>query len=136
MSRSGTVLLLILGVLPGAACRDAAGPNELRGDYRLTRINGSGIPAPSDGCGIPVLSGSLQITNGLASRTVDYRINGARTTSRATGPVTLTGTTLQFELFEIGGNVWHVSGTWASGRITLSYPAPCDGTVVEVFDRE
>jgi hypothetical protein len=136
MFRSGAFFLVTLGVVSVAACRDAAGPNELNGDYRLVRINGSEIPAPSDGCGIPVLSGSLEISHGLASRTVDYRINGARTKTRAIGPVSLTGTTVQFELTEIGGNVWHVSGTWASGRITLTYPAPCDGTVSEVFDRE
>ena len=136
MRSARVVPTLSVVLLFAMACGNPAASNEVDGQYRLARINGSPIPSPNDGCGIPVLSGSLHIEQGIAARSVSYQINGTPQTTTGTGPVTFTGPTVHFAFTQTGGWIWEVTGTWSPGRITISYPAPCDGTITEEFDRE
>jgi hypothetical protein len=135
MSRHRAARLLLVLSLTGSGC-GSTGPDELSGEYDLVMLNGGSVPSGSGDCGVPVLRGTLRILGTTAERSVTYWLNGRERRFTDSGQVTVGGSEMRFTFQEAGGNVWRVRGMREDDHITLSYPAACEGTTTEVYQRD
>ena len=115
------------------SCRNDVQPEQLvRGNYVLDSVTGRG-PA----------TGSLSfLVTGQVTRRVRYtQADGSLSAEYvAIGTFSSSGTsTIEFNLRENGGSspyVWTVSGTMEQGLLTLRYPDPADGWIIERYRPE
>ena len=126
-----SAVLAIASVL--VSCRNDVQPDQsIRGVYILDSVSGRG-PA----------TGSLSfVVMGQVIRRVRYtQADGSLSDeSVAIGTFSNTGTnTIEFNLRENGGSspyLWTVSGMTEQGVISLRYPDPADGWVIERYRPE
>jgi hypothetical protein len=140
-SRRPLVLLLLAGV----GCDDASAPEApSTGAYYLESVDDC-APGPEAAECQPrpsyAVSGEMVLLeDGTATRTIRYALPGDPTvgTVSARGSYYRSAAMVSFALVEDGapiGSVWRVRGSLSEGRLTLRYPHPADGEIVEVFAR-
>ncbi|HET6763901.1 MAG TPA: hypothetical protein VFH27_09515 [Longimicrobiaceae bacterium] len=130
-----TLLTACLAVLTGCG----VSPTEigLGSDtiYRLEAYNGQELPTAKACGGTALVSGSIVTTSAhKAERHLELRdlATGHVTTTSIPGTYTRSGTEVAFTFQEPTGS-WTVHGTFKSGHLELTYPAPCDGYEVESY---
>ena len=136
---SGVVLASCLG------CGDRLGPAAIDGTYALVSVDGCPVGTPLAQCplarGPMALEGEMVLLDGSVSRRVRYEGGdgaGAREVV-ATGTYSLQRRSIELALREAGASqasVWRLHAVSAGARLTVRYPHPADGDVVETFRRE
>jgi len=114
------------------SCRNDVQPDQsIRGNYVLDSVTGRG-PA----------TGSLSFVAGKVIRRVRYTQPDGSLSGEyvAIGTFSNSGTnTIEFNLRENGGSspyVWTVSGMMDQGLLSLRYPDPADGWIIERYRPE
>jgi hypothetical protein len=136
-------ILLVLGF----GCGEPTGPGAgaaTAGTYVLETVDGCAPgPAAAECFPMPswVLDGEMVLRgDGSVTRTIRYQFpsDPAAGTYMVSGTYSRRGNVVNFALVEdVGGapHVWRPRALLSEGRLTLRYPNPADGEVVEVFAR-
>ncbi|MFL5562544.1 MAG: hypothetical protein ACJ79K_13815 [Gemmatimonadaceae bacterium] len=134
--RSATILALTVAV---AACSHDVGPQRsvaaVAGIYSLSTVNGEELPVADPSAPI---SGMIYLfPAGHAERDITYHYNGNDDRRVQTGTFTVVDHTVALDLREQGSPYrWSVAGTIDNTMLTLSYPGPADGAIVERYRRQ
>ena len=127
-------LLVLVCVSGSVACRDTVQPDQsvAFGSYELESVSGRG----------PATGSMVFIPGGQAERRVRYRQPDGSLSSElvAIGTFRVTeAQSVELGLHENGGSspyVWKLTGTLDDGVLTLEYPDPADGWIVETYRRQ
>jgi hypothetical protein len=134
LRRAAVSLALLL-----AACGSPTGPSpaEVAGVYRLQAVNGRAVPDTAAVTGYGTLAGMVALrANGDAERSVTYRdARGMLVPLAAVGSFEVRGGAVELKLRETD-QTWRVRGEIVGGLLTLRYPNPADGEIVERYRRE
>jgi len=131
--------LSLLALAAAAACSDSTGPQQSRaavaGAYFLASVNGEALPSSDP---YAPISGTISLwPTGHAERRISYRLSDGRTQSDvATGTfVVEDGRVILALRYEQGNYPWTVTADVDGSTLTMSYPGPADGTIVERYRR-
>jgi hypothetical protein len=130
---------LAAGLLSACAFATDPSPAAVAGVYRLEVVNGRAVPDTAAGASAYApYAGMIALrANGEAERSVTYRDSrGALVPTAAVGSFEVRGDAVQLALRESPAYVWRVRGELAGGVLTLHYPNPADGEIVERYRRQ
>jgi hypothetical protein len=132
--RAAVSLALVL-----AACGSPTGPSlaDVAGLYRLQAVNGRLVPDTAAVTGYGTLAGMIALrADGGAERSITYRdARGVLVPLAAVGSFEVRGGAVELKLRETD-QTWRVRGDIAGGLLTLRYPNPGDGEIIERYRRE
>lgn len=148
MGQSRTIGALGMTFVAFLGCGEATGPgpNTVAGTYALASVDGCVLGTPIEECPTarPPLAaaGTMELRpDRSVTRTVQYAIEGpgGPQTFVTVGTYTVVGDFVILALRENAGaspNVWRPHALLKDGILTLRYPHPADGEIVEEFRRE
>lgn len=131
----------LLALAAVAACTTSTGPSraEVAGVYRLELMGGRAVPDTTlPAAGYAMLDGAIVLhSDGNAERSLTYRDGTGRLMPVVTsGSFVVHGAAVEFRLKESNDYTWRVRGDLVGAVLTLRYPNPGDGTIVERYRRE
>ena len=118
----------IVSLVALGACSDSStAPTRasVSGAYVLTSATSFG--GPTDASLVLGLDGS-------AERHARYPSGGGSISEDLLGTYTITGNGIELA-FNEPSSVWRVPATFDNGRLTLTYPNPADGTIIEHYEK-
>jgi hypothetical protein len=146
MSYLRNVVLSAILLGAGLGCGDRLEPAAIDGTYALISVDGCPVGTPLAPCplarGPMALDGEMVLRpDGSVTRSVRYeRGDGAGVQAVvATGTYSLQRGSVELALREVGvsqASVWRLHAVSEGARLTVRYPHPADGEVVESFRRE
>jgi hypothetical protein len=123
--------ILVVLILPLAACGDGTGPSRIDGTYTLVSLNTEALPATvfaSNAGRIDVIGSTLVLRADLSyTETIDYRVVPAEAAAYddvtiVNGVYTVTGTTISFVVLrDDGTRSSSYTGTVVGNTLTYSF---------------
>lgn len=147
MSKRRSLILHWVAVGACLGCGDGIfAPRAVAGTYTLVSVDGCRLGAPISECplarGPMALEGEMVLRpDGTATRTIRYEsVDGTGSqVSMYTGTFSVHGGRVEFALREVGATHsvrWRPHAVSEGATLTVRYPHPADGEVVENFQRE
>jgi hypothetical protein len=138
--------VVLSGVVLGAClgCGDRLGPAEIGGTFTLLSVDGCPVGTPLAQCplarGPMALEGEMVLRpDGSVTRSVRYESGDGTGVQDvvATGTYSLQRGRVELALRQVGyASVWRLHALSEGAMLTVRYPHPADGDVVETFRRE